>query len=508
MEEKSEHGITQGNNQPLDLSELSGITMGPVWSESESSTTKDKFNKKTENKGPLSVSRRIIRRDRRPNVVRGGEKRAESRPQFQPTVDAIFYPEDIAFKTLIKAIRTSNKTYELFDITRLFLAKFDRFITMVRPAVIKDKNSERLYIALADGCPFESKEKAFDYSIENYIDEYFNIETETIDPPKGNFTMVNRCSFTGELLGPPNYHRYQELIVQHHAIRLPNIPYDSFVSGIETLKEQKVIEEWLIKMTKQTNYILKNADNSGESLIFDNVKSASKYLYDNKINKIVKPVSSMRISGKLLSSMPTQSMIRRSIEFHLEAQRRFPLETANHLRGRLRRLKINVYKKGSRGISYICAIKRNFQIEGQNFADSIQTLINFIVKTPHVKISDLEGSFLQINKRELTNQDSQNDERIHSESVDLPSEVKKRLHLMRQDLFWLISEGYVVEYEDGSLYASPPRSNINDLSRSVPGDTAELKIKESSFNSPSEVALSSNRIKTNSELKAIDKSKD
>ena len=108
----------------------------------------------------------------------------------------------------------------------------------------------------------------------------------------------------------------------------------------------------------------------------------------------------------------------------------------------------------------------------------------------------------------MTNQDSQNDERIHSESVDLPSEVKKRLHLMRQDLFWLISEGYVVEYEDGSLYASPPRSNINDLSRPVTGDTTELKIKESSLNSPSDVALSSNRINTNSEFKAIDKSKD
>lgn len=492
MEEKLEQGITPSEDQPLDLSELAGITLGPAWSDAESSSTINRFTKRSDSKPSRSGSSPNSRRDRRPQLAPRVVKSAENRAPFKPIADVIFYPDDTAFKTLVKAIRGSNKTYELFDITRLILAKPDRFVAMIRPVAVKDESPGRFYIALADGCPFESEKKAFDHCFENFTDQYFNIETKTIDPPKGNFVMVNRCSMTGELLGPPNYHRYQEFIEQHHANRLANISFKSFVSKIEAIKDPEVIEEWLQKMTSQTTYSLKDADNSNDPPTFDNLKSAGKYLYENKIGTIVRAVSSVRVSGKLLSSMPAQSAVRRSIEFHLETQRRFPLETANHLRGRLRRLKINVYKKGSRGISYICAVKRRFQMDGQIFADSIQALIDFIAKTSRPKISDLEESFLGIKKTDSSTESPSSKESKDGESKELPPEVKEKLHLMRQDLFWLIAEGYVVEYEDGSLYASPPRSQLKDSPRSLAGNAPKAETKESADNLPSEVDAASN----------------
>ena len=482
MEEKSEQGITPGEDQPLDLSELAGITLGPAWSDADSTSTIDKYTKKTIGKTSRSVSSTSSRRDRRPRLAQRVEKRAESTPPFKPIADVIFYPDDTAFKTLVKAIRGSNKTYELFDITRLILAKPDRFVAMIRPVAVKDESPGRFYIALADGCPFESEKKAFEHCFENFTDQYFKIESTTIDPPKGNFVMVNRCSITRELLGPPNYHRYQEFIEQHHASRLANMSFESFVSKIEAIKDPEVIEEWLQKMTTQTSYSLKDADNSNEPPTFDNLKSAGKYLYENKIGSMVRAVSSVRVSGKLLSSMPAHSAVRRSIEFHLESQRRFPLETANHLRGRLRRLKINVYKKGSRGISYICAVKRRFQTEGQNFVDSIQALIDFIVKTSRPKVADLEESFLGIKKMDSGIESPSSNESKGEETKELPPEIKEKLHLMRQDLFWLIAEGYVVEYEDGSLYTSPPRSKVKDSPLSMAGNATEVKSKESAGN--------------------------
>lgn len=487
MDEKSEQGITPGEDQPLDLSGLAGITLGPAWSDPDSSSRVDKYTKKTGSKPSRSVSSTSSRRDRRPRLAQHTEKRAESTPPFKPIADVIFYPDDTAFKSLVKAIRGSNKTYELFDITRLILAKPDRFVAMIQPIAVKDDSPGRFYIALADGCPFESEKKAFEHCFEHFTDQYFNIETKIIDPPKGNFLMVNRCSITGELLGPPNYHRYQEFIEQHHASRLANISFKSFVSKIEAIKDPEVIEEWLQKMTTQTSYILKDTDNSNESPTFDNLKSAEKYLYTNKICSIIKPVSSVRVSGKLLSSMPAHSAVRRSVEFHLESQRRFPLETANHLRGRLRRLKINVYKKGSRGISYICAVKRRFQMEGQNFAHSVQALINFIAKKSRPKVADLEESFLGIKKMDSSTESCSSNESKGGQSKELPPIIKEKLHLMRQDLFWLIAEGYVVEYEDGSFYASPPRSKIKNLLLSNTGSAAETKIKESADNLPSDL---------------------
>ena len=464
MDEKSEQSTAIGEDQPLDLSELEGMSLGPAWSDSDHTSSTTKLNKKAEGKPSRDAQATASRRDRRPRQSPLVEKRPESRPPFKPSVDVIFYPEDTAFKTLVKALRASNKTYELFDIARLILAKSDRYVAMIRPVSLEEKKPRQLYIALADGCPFESGEKAFEHCFENYADQYFKIETVTIDPPKGKFVMVNRCSITGELLGPPNYHRYQEFIEDHHASRLPDMPYESFVSKIEAVKDPEIIEEWLQKMTSQTRYILKDADNANDPLTFDNSKTARKYLYENKFSKLVKSASTVRVSGKLISAMPAQCAIRRSTEFHLESQRRFPLETANHLRGRLRRLKINVYKRGSRGISYICAVKRRFRLEGQNFADSVQSLIEFIEKNPRTKVSHLEESFLGIKKTDKVAENQSTNENVDAVSGELSLEVKEKLHLMRQDLHWLITEGYFVEYEDGSLYAPPPRPKVRHSS--------------------------------------------
>lgn len=460
MDDKSEKGITLGDVQALDLSGLEGMALGPAWSDADSTSNIKNFSKRAENRSGRSAQSTASRRDRRPRLTSRVVKRAETKSPFQPIAEVIFYPDDTAFKSLVKAIRGSNKTYDLFDITRLILAKPDRFVAMIRPTSNKEENSNHFYVALADGCPFENEVKAFDHCFENFIDQYFTIETVTIDPPKGNFVMINRCSITKELLGPPNYHRYQEFIEQHHAGRLANMAFETFVSKIETVKDPEVIEEWLKKMTGQTRYVLKDTDNSSEPLSFDNSKEARKYLYENKIETMVKSISSLRVPGKLFSVMPDQNLIRRSIEFHLETQRRFPLETANHLRGRLRRLKVNVYKMSSRGISYICAVKRKFRIEGQILADSVQSLIDYIVNNSRSKVSDLEESFLGIEKKDTVVDISTSDENKDTESNDLSPEDKVRVHLMRQDLFWLISEGYVVEYEDGNLYASPAKPEV------------------------------------------------
>src|SRR5688500_18415825 len=88
--------------------------------------------------------------------------------------------------------------------------------------------------------------------------------------------------------------------------------------------------------------------------------------------------------------------IRRAIEGALERQRRFPLDTANALRGRLRREHFTIFKKGSKGVSYVCAVKRKFRVPGQTFADSIGALISYIEKNPMVRASELAPKFLGI----------------------------------------------------------------------------------------------------------------
>src|SRR6185503_9854933 len=70
--------------------------------------------------------------------------------------------------------------------------------------------------------------------------------------------------------------------------------------------------------------------------------------------------------------------------------------TANALRGRLRREHFTIFKKGSKGISYVCAVKRKFRVPGQTFSDSIGGLISFIEANPMIRASELAPKFLGI----------------------------------------------------------------------------------------------------------------
>src|SRR5690606_17293038 len=134
---------------------------------------------------------------------------------------------------------------------------------------------------------------------------------------------------------------------------------------------------------------------STPALTFDSFDDARAYLLANAKDKVVRAIETARVHGKLVETMP-DGEIRRAIEGALERQRRFPLDTANALRGRLRREHFTIFKKGSKGVSYVCAVKRKFRVPGQTFADSISNLITFIEAHPMIRASELSAKFLGI----------------------------------------------------------------------------------------------------------------
>lgn len=508
--------------QSLDLSALEGLTLGPQWGSADSQKKRYQDYTGEEERGPRRGGPGGQRRDRRPRFERpgvpdggqqpgGGEQRYERRPRpagdrgprgqggderrsefrgdrgprregghghrreerpvFHPTVEVQFYPEDATFKALAHAMKTSCRTFELFEIAKLILQKPERFVVVVRP-IQKDEKApaKHLYVSTADEVPFESEEEALNHVFNNLLDRYFTVETVEVEPPKGAFTVISKCGFTGELLGPPNYHKYQAILAQHHSSKLANMGYDRFLSRIESVKDAEVVQQWLDKMKQQTRYTVKNAPEGTEPQVFDNRESARFYLQTHCKEQLVKEVPLVRIEGKKLENLPPQNRIRQNIFAALEFQRRFPLESANHLRGRLRRLNYSVYKKGSRGISYVCAVKRRFRTPGQTFGDSVQQLIDFIEHHPNIIVTTLPKEFLGITVPEVAPAAAPAAEApaegvAESEKADaaaaahtLTADEQARLNVMLRDLRWLVTEGYVIEFADGKLFAPAPQA--------------------------------------------------
>jgi hypothetical protein len=337
--------------------------------------------------------------------------------------------------------------------------------------------------------PFETEQAAINHVFEKHFAQFFDTAEVEVDAPKGNFQVVNRCTVTGELLGPPNYHRYNQIVQLHHAANI-KLPFEVYRNKIESVREPEVIAQWMEKMKKTVRYTWKVAaavvavpvppvaveatelvEGASEpavepvvsasaevalSVSFDSLEDARQYLLATVKDKLVRTVESLRFSGKNLETLPPGE-IRRTLEGALERQRRFPLDTANALRGRLRREGFTIFKKGSKGVSYVCAVKRKFRIPNQTFSDSIGALINFLEVNPMIKASVLADKFLGYSAPAKSTTPVEGEGAVTAPVAPaLTAEQNTKLNRLNGDLRWLVSEGYVTEFIDGRLFAPAP----------------------------------------------------
>jgi hypothetical protein len=416
-------------------------------------------------------------------------------PYDSPHFAVTFYPEDTSFNALAKTIRASCRSIELFEIARTVIAKEDRFVAVLarKPSADGTVSKAPLYISVPDGVPFESQEAVVTHVFSRHLGLFFETSEVEIEAPKGNYQVINKCGVTGELLGPPNYHLYNQYVQQYHAAEIKGLSLEAYRARIETVRDPEAVAQWLAKMKKVTRYTWKNApavvpaetpkpaepapaevatteaapapeapvetpsETPGEIAAapaaatppaphFDSIDEARAHLLSQASERVYKTVETARFHGRIYDSIPPGE-IQRAIEGSLERQRRFPLDTANALRGRLRREHFTIFKKGAKGVSYVCAVKRKFRTPGQVFADSIGALISFIEARPMIRASELSAKFLgmaQVNPAE------------GEAAPEMTPELREKFVRMQCDLRWLVTEGYVTELIDGRLFAPPP----------------------------------------------------
>jgi hypothetical protein len=464
----------------IDLSQLQGFSFGTQWAKDKDAPVdgrerQDRPHRDDRGGGPGGPPDRRDRRafrkpagdapagpSREPQGERGprrdmGERTGAPRrggpaqewqdrgPYDSPYFNAVFFPEDTSFNALVRTIRSSARTIELFEIARTVLGKPERFVVVVsrkpRPPGAPEAAPVPIHVSVPDGLPFETEEDAVAHVIGEHLASFFDSAEAQVDPPKGNYLVINKCGVTGELLGPPNYHLYNQMVQQHHAAKVARMPFEAFRSRIETIRDPEVVNQWLEKMKKVTRYTWKGPVAEGQAApAFDSLEEARQHLLTNARDSVVKPVENARFHGKALDKMPRGEILM-AIEGAYERQLRFPLDTANQLRGRLRREHFTIFKKGSKGVSYVCAVKRKFRITGQVFGESIGSLISFIEANPLVKAGELASKFLGIS--------------APADGAPVAQDVRDRIVRLQGDLIWLVREGYVTEFIDGGLYAPP-----------------------------------------------------
>lgn len=401
-----------------------------------------------------------------PGKFQKASRRTEKRPSFSPSMEVLFYPDDAPFNKLIDAMKESKRTYQLFDIANLVLEKFDRCVILAKNLPDADGAVKPLFCAQPYNIPFDDEQQARRAAIEWRIESDFIPEETECEPPKGNFQVVNRCTITNELLGAPNWHRYGEFLREYHARKCPNVSFETFSASIESVRDPEQIAQWLEQMKKRTVYRLKEPA-EGEQEVFDTLEAASNYVARKMAAELVKTYEQVRLKGANMERL-ARGRIRRNIEEERARQKKFPIVTANNLRGRLRRSGLTVYKRGSKGFAFVSAIKRKFLTEGETLSELPQKIFDFVLSNAGVTAGRLpylimglpapEGDMQKQPeaKEQLENAEAPKPtDETASQAAALTPEQTAQFNAILSELSWLISEGYVVEYANSSLQANP-----------------------------------------------------
>lgn len=476
---------------PVDISSLKDLSFGLAWegnssgksdtrskgkSFKKSSSTKSagggqdrrRFKGKEFHKAPTGTedSGRRFKGERKFDRNKSNTRERKPRP-FRPILDVQFYPEDNPFQALIKAMSTSLKTYELFNIAKLLLDNTKLFVAVVQPFTKEGEapSHKPVFRSIPDHAPFFTEDEAIAHSLRNNLNEYFEIEEVEGEAPAGSFSFVHKCKRTGELIGPTNFHQYNQLLQEHQANHFPNKSLDDVKALLETVKDEESIQQWIDKMKTKRIYKFKLSKDGLEiPEAFPTFEDAKRYLLLHFKDEVVRSGKSVRISARNFENLP-EGDIKKSILAELEYQKKFPLRIANNLRGRLRRENFHLYKKGSEGISYVCWVKRKFRSESDEFSPEIRKLLLFIEEQEKLTVKDLPEKFLGLDAETVTKLEALSQTPKTEDGAETPAPVEKTpedeqllkdFAEMMRSLRWLLSEGYVTEYENGELFARSP----------------------------------------------------
>lgn len=503
----------------IDLSELSNLQFATAWTPSSSISPKT-FSPRGSGsfKGPRHDGPRFGKprdggdfkkrpfKDRRDGSPRQDsdkpfkrrpkpfDKKAKREP-FAFSMEVLFYPEDAPFNKLSDIMKASKRTYQLFDIAEIILEKPERFVVLAKNLPDAEGNAKPLYCAQPLNLPFEDEAAAKTAAVDAKFDELFVSEEIDAEPPKGEFQVVNRCSITGDLLGAPNWHKYGEAVREYHSRKFPKMPFEKFSASIESVRDADQIAAWLETMKKKTVFKLKEPQ-EGAPESFDTREAARAYISEKFGAELVRTYEQVRMRGEYVAKLPF-GRIRRNIEEACRKQKKFPIVTANNLRGRLRRSGFTVYKRGSKGFAFVSTIKRKFIFEGESLSEVPQKIFDFITANPAIRAADLPYKYLgleapksEAKSKTLAQEHSEGAETLESqkpaESAELPDETKALLSSVWSELAWLVSEGYVVEYADGTLQANPYLPKPKDKAQAADPEAEAAKAGDEPIIAPKE----------------------
>jgi hypothetical protein len=331
-------------------------------------------------------------------------------------------PRQNVFENVVAQIKSGSVAYSLFVLARLFLEKPGRYEVRLTA-----KAEAPLFQLGEDGGISMDREFLERNAFRVAQRHFYEVKVVESDPIKGNFSNVARCRLSGTLLGPTNHHAYQPQLRSLYEQRFSRrMSFADYQRQIEIVSDPAVVERWKEEARKITTYVTVREETP---LTFSSAAEAERHFRSYYLPTLIRNVDDVTVGGTSSRSLPDR-ILNRAIEEAWVRETRSPSNMMQELANRFRQNGLHIFRH-RRGMLFVSPIRIRAFVHEQA---GVSPLVNAIFEA----VSATTG----INRKQLF-------EALTGNGASEAAEPRRLA--LASDLRWLINEGYLIEFNDGSL---------------------------------------------------------
>jgi hypothetical protein len=346
-----------------------------------------------------------------------------ARPASKPFEGTIrFLPRQNVFENVVAQIKSDSVAYSLFVLARLFLEKAGRYEVRITA-----RTEAPLFQLGEDGGISVDREFLERNAFRFAQRDFYQVNVVESDPIKGNFSNVARCRLSGTLLGPTNHHAYQPQLRSLYEQRFSRrMSFAEYQRQIEIVSDPAVVERWKEEARKITTYTTLREETP---VTFSSAAETERHFRSNYFPALVRSVEDVTVGGTSSRSLPDR-ILNRTIEQAWVRETHSPSNMMQELASRFRQNALHIFRH-RRGMLFVSPIRVRAFVHEQA---GVSPLVNAILEA----VSATAG----INRKKLF-------ETLTGNGASEDAEARRLA--LASDLRWLINEGYLIKFNDGSL---------------------------------------------------------
>ena len=389
-------------------------------------------------------------------LQRGGGGRDERRPlperreapQPLPEINAAIIPDEKGVESLARQVKMTGRSFPLFDIAFLVIQKPERY--SIRFATKKNQQgqlAQPIFHCALDETIWLSEDEAVEHVLQKHFGTFYQAEKIATDAPKGVYTFVGQCGLSGVILGPPNYHDYQNKLAKLHAERFARMPFDVYKSRVKIVRDEAVVKQWIEEQSVKTEFVCLNVP---EAAKLPNREEVEKHFRLTHKDTIIKQVDSHVVSGMAARSL--RGGMGRVVQNLLTEQRRFPMQIATSLSQSFAHHGLQFFKV-NKTVTHVAVARPHFlDLETTPVSTGVKRIVDFINANPKCNRRKLIDALAPspVLVAPVVVAPVQGDEAVPVATPVAPEPTVEQTALI-SDLHWLVHQGHVMEFANGLL---------------------------------------------------------